>query len=262
MPPPLQPPAPFMLDRRDWIAGIEKGLAVIEAFDTEHPRMTASQTAQRCGLTRTAARRHLLTLVHTGHIATDGKLFWLTPRVLRLGQTYLESARLPKAVQPYLQRVSAGTGELAYAAVLDQDDLVYIARSNTQHHPITGYMLGARVQAHLTAAGMVILATLGPVVWEPWVERITLRPFTSHTVLDKRTLRDNLMRARDQGWYVSEQQLEMNYRGIAVPLWDHNDELLGAMSVTMPMNKETTDAVVKRVLPVLQDTARSARPML
>lgn len=258
----LPPPAPFVLERRDWIAGIEKGLAVIEAFDAEHARMTASQVAQRCGFTRTAARRHLLTLVHTGHAGTDGKLFWLTPRVLRLGQAYLDSARLPKAVQPYLQRVSAGTGEVAYAAVLDHDDLVYIARSGAQRHLNTGYMLGSRVQAHVTAAGMVILATLGPAVWEPWIERVTLRPFTSHSILDKRILRDNLVLARDQGWYVSEQQLEMNYRGIAVPLWDHNDSLLGAMSVTMPMNNETTDTAVKRILPVLQDTARSARPLL
>ena len=76
----------FTLERRDWIAGLEKGLAVIEAFDAEHPRLTASQAGQRCGLTRTAARRHLLTLVYLGYVATDGKLFSLTPRVLRLGQ--------------------------------------------------------------------------------------------------------------------------------------------------------------------------------
>lgn len=259
---PLAPTDSSGLDRRDWIAGIERGLAVIEAFDAEHPRLTASQTAQRCGLTRTAARRHLLTLVHTGHMATDGKLFWLTPRVLRLGQAYLESSRLPRAVQPYLQRVSAGTGEVAYAAVLDQNELIYIARSGAQRHLNTGYMLGSRVQAHVTAAGMVILAMQGPTVWEPWLEQLVLRPLTSHSLQDKDQIRRHLMKAREQGWCVSEQQLEMNYRGVAVPLWNHNDELLGAMNVTMPMNNESTETAVQRVLPVLQDTARNARPML
>ena len=259
---PLTPTDATGLDRRDWIAGIERGLAVIEAFDADHPRLTASQAAQRCGLTRTAARRHLLTLVHTGHMATDGKLFWLTPRVLRLGQAYLESSRLPRAVQPYLQRVSAGTGEVAYAAVLDQNELIYIARSGAQRHLNTGYMLGSRVQAHVTAAGMVILAMQGPAVWEPWLEQLVLRPFTSHSLQDKAQIRRHLMQAREQGWCVSEQQLEMNYRGVAVPLWNHNDELLGAMNVTMPMNNESTETAVQRVLPVLQDTARSARPLL
>ena len=56
---PLTPPG---LDKRDWIAGLERGVAVIEAFDDAHPRMTASEAGQRTGMTRTAARRYLLTL--------------------------------------------------------------------------------------------------------------------------------------------------------------------------------------------------------
>ena len=87
------------LDKRDWIAGLEKGLSIIEAFDDAHSRMTAAQAGTRCGMTRTAARRYLLTLQHLGYVASDGKLFWLMPRVLRLGQSYLESARLPRVVQ-------------------------------------------------------------------------------------------------------------------------------------------------------------------
>ena len=256
------PTAEFELERRDWIAGLEKGLSVIEAFDAEHSRMTASQAAQRCGLTRTAARRHLLTLTHLGYVATDGKLFWLTPRILRLGQAYLESARLPRAVQPYLQRVTAGTGETAYFAVLDHDDVVYIARSGTHRHMNTGYMLGSRVQAHVTAAGIVIRAMQGSAHWNDWLEAQTLRPYTSFTVMDKTQLRAGLEQAREQGWFISEQQLEMNFRGIAVPLYNHSDHLIGALSITMPMNNESSEAAVKRVLPVLQETARSMRPML
>ncbi len=52
------------LDKRDWIAGLEKGLSIIEAFDDANPRMTASQAGVRCDMTRTAARRYLLTLVY------------------------------------------------------------------------------------------------------------------------------------------------------------------------------------------------------
>jgi IclR family pca regulon transcriptional regulator len=135
------------LDKRDWIAGLEKGLSVIEAFDDAFPRMTASQVGERCGITRTAARRYLLTLQHLGYVATDGKLFWLTPRILRLGQSYLESARLPRVVQPFLQRVTAGTQEIAYVSVMDGDDIVYIARNGSNRSMNTGYVLGSRVQA-------------------------------------------------------------------------------------------------------------------
>ena len=107
----LQAPTPPALDKRDWIAGLEKGLGIIECFDDANPRLTASQAGVRCGMTRTAARRYLLTLEHLGYVASDGKLFWLTPRVLRLGQSYLESARLPRIVQPFLARDRRHPGE-------------------------------------------------------------------------------------------------------------------------------------------------------
>ena len=102
------------ISQKDWIAGLDKGLAMLQAFDEHHPRLTATQAGQRCGLTRTAARRYLLTLLNLGFVATDGKLFWLTPKVMRLGQSYLESARLPRIVQPSLQRSTAPLRALSF----------------------------------------------------------------------------------------------------------------------------------------------------
>ena len=93
------------LDRRDWIAGLEKGLAILEAFDHDHPRLTPTQAAELTGLTRTAARRYLLTLEHLGYLTSEGTLFSLTPRVLKVGWSYFDSARLPRTVQPFLQQV-------------------------------------------------------------------------------------------------------------------------------------------------------------
>ena len=149
------------IDKKDWIAGLDKGLAMLQTFDEHNPRLTATQAAQRCGLTRTAARRYLLTLQHLGFVATDGKLFWLTPKVMRLGQSYLESARLPRIVQPSLQRLAMGTQEISFVAVLDDFELVYIARNGQNRSMNTSFALGARVPCHLTSAGVLLLALLG-----------------------------------------------------------------------------------------------------
>jgi IclR family pca regulon transcriptional regulator len=250
------------LEKRDWIAGLEKGLAVIEAFDDQHPRLTASQAGVRCGLTRTAARRYLLTLAHLGYVGSDGKLFWLTPRILRLGHAYLESARLPRLVQPFLQRIAGGTQEIAYLGVLDGDDTVYVARSGAQRHMNTGYMQGSRVMAQVTAAGMAILAGMGEAASDAWLAERALPTYTPFTVASKDELRAELMRFRRQGWAMSEQQLELNYRGIAVPLLDRNNAVLGAISITMPINQESSEDAAKRVLPVLQEAARGLRPLI
>ena len=117
------------INPKDLIEGLGKGLRVIEAFDDDHPRLTASEAAALAGITRTAARRHLLSLVHFGYAATDGKQFWLAPRVLRLGQSYLGAARLPRLVQPFIQRVSMQCGETVNVSVLDGHEVVYLARS-------------------------------------------------------------------------------------------------------------------------------------
>ncbi len=250
------------LDKRDWIAGLEKGLSIIETFDDAHSRLTASQAGERCGLTRTAARRYLLTLQHLGYVASDGKLFWLTPRVLRLGQSYLESARLPRVVQPFLQRVTAGTQEIAYVSVMDGDDIVYVARNGSNRSMNTGFVLGSRVQAQVTAAGLLMLALRDPEWLERWLDAHTLKAYTSHTITNKERLRLELERIRQQGWALSEQQLELNYRGIAAPLIDHHGDLVGALSVTMPMGQESSEDAIKRVLAVLQETARAMRNLL
>ena len=120
--------AGFAIDRKDLIEGLGKGLRIIEAFDDDHSRLTPSEAAERAGITRTAARRYLLSLCHFGYAATDGKLFWLMPRVLRLGQSYLGAARLPRLVQPFIQRLSMACGETVNMSVLDGHEVVYVAR--------------------------------------------------------------------------------------------------------------------------------------
>lgn len=251
-----------VLDKRDWIAGLEKGLSIIEAFDDANPRMTASQAGVRCGLTRTAARRYLLTLQHMGYVACDGKLFWLTPRVLRLGQAYLESARLPRIVQPFLQRVTSGTQEIAYVSVMDGDDIVYIARNGSSRSMNTGIVLGSRVQAQVTAAGMLLLSMRAPEWLENWLTHHELKAYTTYTISSKDRLRIELARIRQRGWAISEQQLELTYRGVAVPLIDRRGDLVGALNVTMPMGHESSEDAVARVLPVLLETARAMRNLI
>ena len=100
---PAAPPGP---QKRDLIAGLEKGLAVIEAFDQDRPRLTISEVATRCGLTRAAARRYLITLEYLGYVSSERKMYSLSPKVLRLGQSYMHSARLPRIVQPELHTLA------------------------------------------------------------------------------------------------------------------------------------------------------------
>src|SRR5690349_23458557 len=119
------------IQKADLIAGMAKGMAVLESFDTQRQRLNATLAAERAGLTRAAARRHLLTLSHLGYLETDGSYFWLAPKVLRFSGSYLASARLPRVLQPTLNRLAAQTAESFSAVVLDGDQVVIIARSGS-----------------------------------------------------------------------------------------------------------------------------------
>lgn len=72
--------------KADLIEGMAKGMAVLESFDTQRQRLNATLAAERAGITRAAARRHLLTLAHLGYLETDGSYFWLAAKVLRFGE--------------------------------------------------------------------------------------------------------------------------------------------------------------------------------
>ncbi|HKU00127.1 MAG TPA: IclR family transcriptional regulator C-terminal domain-containing protein [Paraburkholderia sp.] len=244
------------LAKRDWIAGLEKGLAILEAFDNQHARMTATQAAERTGLSRTAARRYLLTLESLGYVYTDGRLFGLTPRVLRVGWSYFDSARLPRTVQPYLQQLSATLNESAYVSVLDGWELVVIARNGVSRVMTTGFVLGARVPAPLISPGVVLLAYQeDQQAVSAWLDAVELAPFTPHTITSAARLREKIVRARADGYALIEQQLQVGVRGVAVPLRNRSGEVVAALSTNMSIGNEDAEAAVKRVLPHLQESA-------
>lgn len=243
------------LDRRDWIAGLEHGLKILEVFNDSLPRMTPSQAAARTGLTRTAARRHLRTLHHLGFVASDGKSFWLTPRVLRLGWSYFDSASLPRTIQPYLQRIAMTTDAAAYFSVLDGDEVVFVARNGTNRVQNVGFVLGARTLANLTSAGIAMLACQSNDEVEFWLSRQVFRPFTPFTMTSKDALRAAIERARALGYGLLEQQLELGVRGIAVALRDRHAEVVGALSVSLRIGTESADGAVARILPTLREAA-------
>jgi IclR family pca regulon transcriptional regulator len=250
------------IDRKDLIEGLGKGLRVVEAFGDDHPRLTTSEAAQRAGLTRTAARRYLLSLVHFGYAATDGKQFWLTPRVLRLGQSYLGGARLPRLVQPFIQRLSAQCGETVNVSVLDGHDVVYVARSTPPRYVSIGYQVGVRVPAHVVTPGVVMLSYLPDEALEAWIATHTFTVFTPHTVTDRERFRDDVRTARVLDYSATDQQLDLGLRGISVALLDRAGRCKGAMGTTVQSQSYTRDQLTARLLPLLREAALQLRPLL
>jgi len=254
--------AAFQIDKKDLIEGLGKGLRVIEAFDDDHPRLTPSEAAHLTGLTRTAARRYLLSLVHFGYAGTDGKLFWLTPRVLRLSQSYLGAARLPRLVQPFIQHVSMQCGETVNVSVLDGHEVVYVARSNSPRVVSIGYHAGARAPAHVVTPGIVMLSAMGDNELDRWIAAHDFHAFTSHTVTTPEVFREHVRAARALDHWMTEQQLDLGLCGIATALRDRKGECKGAVGMTLQSISYTTEQMTTKLLPLLYEVAQALRPLL
>jgi len=252
----------FEINPKDLIEGLGKGLRVIEAFDDEHPRLTASETAALTGLTRTAARRFLLSLCHFGYAATDGKHFWLAPRVLRLGQSYLGAARLPRLVQPFIQRVSMQSGETVNMSVLDGHEIVYVARSNPPRFVSIGYQVGVRVPAHVVTPGVCILSTFSEEALDAWIAEHAFTSFTSHTVTDPQVFRANVHATRALDYWMTDRHLDSGLCGIAIALKDRRGECRGAIGMTLQSQAYSREQMVEKLLPPLREAAQSLRPLL
>ncbi len=247
--------APAAPRKADLIEGFITGLSVIRAFGDATPILNASELAARLGISRAAARRFLITLNHAGYAASDGRAYWLTPKVLALGYSYLGSARLPRTVRPFLQGITAETNESSNLALADGQEVVYVARANVARLMSTAIEPGTRLPAHTTAAGRVILAGLARAELDAWLARARLTAYTAQTVTSKKALGAEVRLARAQGFAVTESQFEVGLRGIAVPLANRGGMIVGALGISMANSTCSADAAIARCVPSLKNAA-------
>jgi len=254
--------APAGPHKRDLIAGLEKGLAVIEAFDQDRPRLTISEVATRCGLTRAAARRYLITLEYLGYVSSDRKMYSLSPKVLRLGQSYMHSARLPRIVQPELQKLAFALKEASSAGVLDGNDVICIAATDAGRLVSLTLQPGTRVPAYCTANGRVLLSARPQADVDAWVAQQTLEPLTTHTLTSPEKLRDVIARVRLQGYAIVDQEFELGLRTISVALKNYRGEVLAALNVSAQTSRMSVAQLVETCLPALLNAQAGLRSTL
>ncbi len=245
------------MNERDahFVQSLERGLAVIRAFDARRPELTLSEVARHCDLTRAAARRFLLTLADLGYVRTDGRLFRLTPRVLELGYAYLSSLSLPEVAAPHLERLVAEVHESSSMSVLDGDDIIYVARVPTARIMTVAINVGTRFPAYATSMGRVLLAALPPAELDAFLGRVTLSRLAPRTVASVEALGAELERVRAQGWAIVDQELEAGLRSVAAPVRDRTGATVAAINISVHASRTTLDGIRRKLVPPLRAAA-------
>lgn len=238
------------------VQSLVRGLSVIRTFNAERPRQTLVQVAEATGLARATARRFLHTLVGIGYAATDGNEFWLTPKILELGYSYMSGLGLPAIAQPRLEELSRSLRESSSMSVLDSDEVVYVSRVPIRRIMTVSITIGTRFPAYSTSMGRVLLAGLPEAELTEYFAAAEIQALTPNALSTEQELRAELSKVRTQGWAIVDQELEPGLRSLAAPIHSPNGKVVAAINISTQTAVHNLDELHQRFLPSLTETAR------
>lgn len=246
----------------DFVESLDRGLRLLHGFAASPEPMSLSDLARIAELPRATARRILFTLERGGYVASDGKLFTLTPQVLTLAASYLRSSPIVTVLQPVLDRIATEAHEICSLAVLDRNDAVFIARSSPTRMFSAGLDIGYRLPAFCTSVGRVMLGRFGDEELASLLDAMPRDKLTPQTVTDPAALLAAIKDDRDKGYSLVDREAEPHFRSISVPVHRYDNSIIGAVNIGGHVDRVSTQEMIARFLPLLREGADSARSML
>jgi IclR family pca regulon transcriptional regulator len=237
----------------NFMSTLARGLAVIRAFTQQRRPLTIAQLSMKTGIPRAAVRRCLYTLSQLGYVASDdGRSFVLRPRILALGHAYLTSSPLAASAQPILDQVSDTAHESCSMAILEGDDILYIARSRASTRIMSIDLgVGSRLPAYCTSMGRMLLSGLAPKELANYLSRVRMAPHTPHTVVAPDKVRTIVEALRGRDFAVVDQELEIGLRSIGVAVRDSSGRIAAAINISVQASRVSIAEMEKRLKPPL-----------
>ncbi|MFH8407767.1 IclR family transcriptional regulator C-terminal domain-containing protein [Streptomyces sp. NPDC018019] len=239
----------------EFVESLARGLLTLTAFGTGRAALPLTAVAEATGLARATARRALITLEHLGYVASDGRLFRPTPKVLDLGFAPLSGLTLPEIAQPHLAALVERVHDSASMAVLSGTDIQYVARVPTVRIMSVNITVGTRFPAYPTSMGRVLLAGLPPAERDAHLARTTLAPLTRHTVTSPERLTALLARTAEDGYALVDEELEEGLRSLAVPVRDRDSRVVAAVNISTHAGRRSPTEDRDTFLPHLRTAA-------
>jgi IclR family pca regulon transcriptional regulator len=246
----------------DFMTSLARGLAVLRGFSDARGPQTIAQLSTKTGIPRAAVRRCLHTLRELGYVDAALNNYTLRPKVLALGYAYLSSTPLTVAAQPLLDQISGQLHESTSLAVLDDDEVVYVARAATARVMSVALGAGSRLPAYCTSLGRVMLAQLPPDQLDAYFARVPLTAMTNKTVVAEKKLRALLAIVRADGYAVNDEELELGLRSIAVPVRGASGKVVAALNCGAQSSRVGVAQLRQTFLPALLRGAQELSVLL
>lgn len=244
----------------DYVEAVARGLSVLECFTSDAARrqkgrLTLTDAARLTNLSRGTARRLLLTLKALHYVDSDGKFFWLTPKLVNLSQGFLMPLGLGDDSSAILSILTQKLDESASVGVLDGSEIIYVERVEVRRIYSSRIVSGSRLPAACSSIGRVLLATLGDAELESWLNAYPLQRFTPKTKVGRQEFLAEIARVREQGYAIADEELEIGIRSIAVPIVSPSGRVSSAVNTSTVTARRSVEDMRRDFLPELRIAA-------
>jgi len=242
-----------------FVASLEKGMRVLDAFRDASDSLGLTDIASITGLGKSAAQRFIHTWERMGYLIKDpaSRRYRLGPRVVELGYFFLRSDRLVSMAAPHLVALRDRCGLAVHMSVLAGTDMIYLLRLPSRQLTLAEMLPGRRMPAWCNSGGRMLLTPQDDDAIRQALLRAPPRAFTPRTVVEPEALLALIRQAREDGYALTEDQVLQNQVGAAVLVRDARDVPLAAISVRAPRHDYPTDRLLSDIVPQLFRTAQA-----
>jgi IclR family pca regulon transcriptional regulator len=239
---------------------LERGLAILGCFTSEHPVLGIADIAEELGMSRSTTHRYVTTLLALGYLEQGrSRKYRLGLRVTDLGMSALSSTGLREHVHPFLEELRERTGYTIGLAVLDGAETLYVDSARSWRRAERGTDLGlnpgTRMPAYCTAMGKVLLAYLPHEVRDELIAQMRLQRNSPSTITNKQELRAELEQVVENGYAVNDQELRPGLQAIAAPVRDESKEAVASVGIAANSQAISLTELIDGLSPHLITTA-------
>lgn len=231
------------MERDNMVKSVSRALDIIHLVSMKKGGLGVTEIANQMDINKSSVYRILSTLVQYGYVEQDEDTgrYKLGYKFLEVSSKLLESIDLRTEASPYLHELEKETNEVIHLVVYDQGEVVYIEKLEGTETLRTHSRVGKRAPMHCTSVGKAILANLPSSVVLDIIDRKGLPMHTSQTITDKDLFLNELKNVKKMGYALDLEENEPGISCIAVPIFDHLERVIAAVSVSGPTIRMTDE---------------------
>jgi DNA-binding IclR family transcriptional regulator len=239
---------------------LDRALDLIDFLASRDEGAGAAELVSELNLEKSAVSRILGTLKNKGWVREDeNRTYRLTLKLIAMGLRQIENTDIYSLCYPKLFELSRSTGELVQLALVEDNNLVFVAKAEAKATIRVASLLGRKAVLHASAVAKVWLASLPDETALKLALNAGLKQQTPQTITTVEALQRELMKVRADGYAINDEESNLGIRGIAVPIRDRDTQsVVAAIAIVAPVFRLSLGRAVELV-PMLLRAAEDLR---